>query len=297
MILSIGEILFDIFPDYKRLGGAPFNFAFHLKKLGMPVRFISRVGKDAEGDEIAGMIERYGFGLDNIQTDAQHATGTVLVETDDKGVPNFNILENTAYDHLDYTNAVKTMLSGTVDLIYIGSLAQRSPKGFETIQRILNDKRPHTRILYDVNLRPDCYKDAIIKESLKHTHVLKLNDEESDIIKKMFGFRKNSRKFVEFLFTEFPLEMLALTKGAQGSELYTKDLHIHHKSRQLKNITDTVGAGDGFAAILAIGYLRRWPMDTILATATGFAEKICRIEGAIPDNPNFYKDFKKIIQR
>lgn len=295
MILSVGEILFDVFPEYKRLGGAPFNFAFHMKRLGFPVRFISRIGNDAEGKKISEVLQKYGFELDCLQIDDNFETGKVFVGIDENGIPDFNILQNAAYDNLVFNDSIKTMLYGRVDLIYFGSLIQRSINGLATMQHILDQKRPHTKLLYDVNLRPRCYSNTIIIESLKHTNILKLNDEELHTIKEMFGFEKSNETFVEFLFREFPIEMVALTRGAQGSELFTEDQHIVHRSYGLKNIVDTVGAGDGFSAILAAGYLHKWHPDKILSVATDFAEQICQIEGATPVETAFYDHFKSFI--
>ena len=150
MILSIGEILFDVFPGYKRLGGAPFNFAYHMKQLGFPTRFISRIGNDVEGKIISEKLQQYGFELDCLQKDNNFETGKVLVEIDEKGKPDFNILPNTAYDNLEFNDSIQVMLSGTVDLIYIGSLIQRSVQGFSTIQHIMDEKRSQTKLLYDV---------------------------------------------------------------------------------------------------------------------------------------------------
>jgi len=297
MILSIGEILFDVFPGYKRLGGAPFNFAYHMKQLGLPSRFISRVGNDAEGKIIFEKLQQYGFEPDCLQMDDKFETGKVRVGVDENGKPDFNILPNTAYDNLEFNDSIQVMLSGTVDLIYIGSLAQRSRKGFTTIQHILNEKRPQTKLLYDVNLRPRCYSRRIVTESLKHTDILKLNDDELHTIKDMLGFKKKEEAFVEFLRNEFSIEMVALTKGEKGSEIYSKDQHTVYRSRKLNNIVDTVGAGDGFASILAIGYLLDWFPHKILSVATSFAEEICKVEGAILLDNRFYEHIKVMIEQ
>jgi len=297
MILSIGEILFDVFPEYKRLGGAPFNFAFHMKRLGFPVCFISRIGNDAAGETISQKLRKYGFGLDCLQRDDDLETGKVIIRTDENGIPDFNILQNSAYDNLAFDNSIKTMLNHKVALIYFGSLVQRSSRGFTTLQHIFKQKRPDAKLLYDVNLRPECYSSKIIIESLAHTDILKLNDEELHTIKEIFGFKKSDKAFINFLFKEFDIEMIALTRGSWGSKLFTENQHAIHRSNGLKDIVDTVGAGDSFAAILAIGYLQKWPLDKILSIATTFAEQICRIKGAVPRDTGFYYSFKRIIEQ
>ena len=133
MILALGEILFDIFPDYRRLGGAPFNFAFHLKQLGFPVRFVSRVGEDRNGKEIRAAVKAHGFNPADLQVDSRHATGTVAVSLNDTGVPTFDILPNVAYDHIDFTPAVGSLLEDCA-LIYFGTLIQRTDRGFQILQ-------------------------------------------------------------------------------------------------------------------------------------------------------------------
>jgi fructokinase len=170
-------------------------------------------------------------------------------------------------------------------------------KGFSTIQHILDEKRLHTKLLYDVNLRPQCYSRKIVIESLKHTDILKLNDDELHTIKDMLGFKNNDEAFVEFLRKEFSIEMVALTKGEQGSEIYSKDQHTVYRSRKLNNIVDTVGAGDGFASILAVGYLLDWFPYKILSVASSFAEEICKVEGAILSDKRFYDQIKMMIEQ
>lgn len=295
MILSIGEILFDIFPEYRRIGGAPFNFAFHLKKLGVPVRFISRVGKDTEGEEIYSKIKEYGFSTDDLQVDKTHKTGKVIVKLDKNGIPDFSIQRNAAYDFLKTDRSILSTLDRSINLIYFGTLIQRSICGFESIQTILAKRNSETKCMYDINLRPDCYDKEIIMESLRRADILKLNNEELETIKQMFGYKKETNRYVEYLMNKFSLEMVALTGGYRGSELFLKGQHTVHRSVKINDIVDTVGAGDGFAAMLAIGFLRNWDPKKMLSVASEFAEQICRIEGAIPVNGLFYDKFRIII--
>lgn len=288
MILAIGEILFDIFPEYKRLGGAPFNFAFHLKNMGMPVCFISRIGNDTEGGEIVKQLKKYGFEIKNIQIDGKHRTGKVIVRLDDKGVPDFDILTDVAYDYIEFDSEIVSLVNENIKLVYFGSLAQRSEHGFKTIQRILSQRHPETRALYDVNLRPNCFSMPVITESLKQCDVVKLNDEELRILKEMFAFKKNDRAFIEYLLVRYGIEMLSLTRGGNGSDLFTVDQHYRIKPTPLEDVADTVGAGDAYTAILSIGYMNNWSPELILEQATEFAARICRRKGAIPSDPKFY---------
>jgi len=289
MILAIGEILYDIFPQYKRLGGASFNFAFHVKNLGTPVCFISRVGDDLEGREIINFLRQHDFPIENIQIDSKHNTGKVLVELNGKGVPAFNILPNVAYDYIEFNTSIASLLNANTKLIYFGTLVQRSEYGFKTIQQILAQRHPVTKCLYDINLRPHCFTKQVIVESLRQCDLLKLNDEELEILKQMFAFKKSSLAFIEHLIIKYCLEMLCLTKGKNGSELFTLDKHFQKGPGKLNNAVDTVGAGDAYTAMLSIGYINKWPPEQILEKASEFAARICEIEGAVPANPNFYK--------
>jgi fructokinase len=289
MILAIGEILFDIFPEYKRIGGAPFNFAFHLKHLGLPTRFITRIGNDADGKEILKELKQFGFITDDIQVDDKHNTGKVIVKLDTKGVPEFNILPDVAYDHIAFDPSIASLLDKNTQLLYFGSLIQRSEWGFKTLQKILSHRHQNTKCLYDVNLRPKCFTKAIIMESLKQSDVLKLNDEELETIRQMFGVEKKSGEFIEFLMIKFDIEMISLTKGEKGSCLYIKNEEYCIKPNRTRKIVDTVGAGDAYTAILAFGYLNKWHPERMLTVATDFASRICENEGAIPSSKSVYE--------
>lgn len=294
LILAIGEILFDIFPNYKRLGGAPFNFATHIQSFGFNTTFVSRIGKDENGRKILQILKNRGLDTSFIQIDETHETGNVQVMLDDDGVPEFEIIKDVAYDYLVFDEKIKTFLTNDIDLIYFGTLIQRTPQGFKTIQQILEQK-PNTPSLYDVNLRQNCYNEKIIKNSLKYCDILKINDDEVDILQEMFAFRGLGVDFIQYLRTEFSIRWVSLTKGREGSILYTEWGEESIGLTQTSDVVDTVGAGDAYASILAIGYLLNWQPQAILEKATQFAGSICGIEGAIPENDNFYNDFKKWI--
>ncbi|MDY6967822.1 MAG: carbohydrate kinase [Spirochaetota bacterium] len=297
MILIIGEILFDIFSDYKRLGGAPFNFSFHLKNLGMPVRFITRVGNDIDGKEISTYLQKNGFEISDLQIDPDHASGRVLIELDNLGMPEFNILPNAAYDHISFDDSIKSLINEKVGLIYFGSLIQRSKNGHRTLQKLLSQKKINTKCFYDVNLRPKCYTKAIVIESLEHSDILKLNEEELIEIKDMFEFQGDEHNFIRFLIQKYSFDMIAVTRGSRGSSLYIDDNEYTIELSDTKDIIDTVGAGDAFSAILAIGYLKGWEPNTILSVASTFALQICKIKGAVPSDINFYRDISTMITK
>lgn len=296
MILVVGEILYDVFPDYKRLGGAPFNFAFHLKNLGFSVRFISRVGNDAEGKDILRKLEQFGFNSNDIQIDPARPTGSVRVRLDENGVPNFKITPDVAYDYIAFAPEVHAPLIHTSELIYFGSLVQRSEMGFNNIQSILSYKPSSALCFYDINLRPACYNDIVIHTSLSQTNILKINREERDEVKRILNYKKDSETFMQYLMDAYPLEVISITKGDQGSELYTPNGLFSIQTAKIEKVVDSVGAGDAYAAMLAAGILRRWHPETIIHRASLFASQICRIEGAIPESLSFYEPFIDIIK-
>ncbi len=294
MILAIGEILVDIFPGYRRIGGAPFNFAYHTKLLGMDTALITRIGDDATGSDIFSVLEKSGFDTRFIQVDSNHETGRVIVTPDQKGGHSFEILPNTAYDHIELPDKPAD-ISGdrAVDLIYFGTLAQRTIHGFKGIQDFLHKREPGSKCFYDINLRPENFSNATIKKSIGNTDILKLNSEEIAYIRKMFHREQEpDSETAGWLIEHFGLEIVSLTKGADGSDIFTANAH-KHADVQDSEIADTVGAGDAYAAVLAVGYLKGLPLDTVLSIATGFSSKICTIKGAVPDDPEFYEPFKE----
>ena len=290
MVLVVGEILFDIFPGYRRLGGAPFNFAYHLKKLGIDTRFISRIGKDEPGREIIDFIGRHGFNVDDIQIDANHETGTVQVKLNPDGTPEFNIRSNAAYDYITFDTSVKALLDHHPPaLIYFGTLMQRTQNGFQTIQQMLSKKKTVTRTLYDINLRPGGYSEKVITASLKQTDIIKLNHEELLFLSRMLEAKTGRRAVIDKLFSNYGITSIVLTAGENGSEWYSETDHRRINPTGKIDIVDTVGAGDAYAAIVALGYLQKWPVEKTLSLASYFAAHICTLEGAIPSENDVYK--------
>jgi fructokinase len=288
LILSVGEILFDIFPTGRRLGGAPFNFAYHLHRLDGPVRFLSRIGKDREGREILDFLGARQFPVRDLQLDTEYPTGRVMVTLDERGTPQFDILPGVAYDFIASTPSIERFVAEDCRLIYFGSLIQRTPQAARTVHRILHRRSPQTKCLFDVNLRPGCFDAEGLDDSLHETDILKLNDEELTILASINAFSGDTAAQVAAIMARFNIEAVALTRAEHGSCLFTGDeRHDIQPDREIQ-IKDTVGAGDAFAAMLAIGYMRNWPADRILASANRLASDVCGIEGAIPDDPPFY---------
>jgi fructokinase len=295
MIFVIGEILFDVFEKEKRLGGAPFNFAYHLINLGFPVRFISRIGNDNLGKEILTLLKQYHFNIDDIQIDDRHDTGTVVVQLSPSGSPTFHIRPEVAYDYIDFLPDKHVSLMDTANVIYFGTLVQRSSQGFKNIQKLMGLRRSDSLCFYDINLRQNCYSDKVILSSLGHADLLKLNEEELEECKRIFRFSKDD-DFIPFLMDKYALNTIAVTKGDQGSELYTKDGRFHSKTYPVSSIVDAVGAGDAYSAMLAVGTIKGWKPDRTLSMASMFASRICEIRGAIPESREFYDPVKEMMK-
>lgn len=293
MILVVGEILYDIFPESKRLGGAPFNFAYHLKQFGFPVRFISRIGMDDNGRKILDRIKEAGFDPDDIQLDDAHPTGTVRVQLNGHGVPAFNIIPNVAYDYIEYLPKSHSKLLDSSMLFYFGTLVQRTDHGFRQIQRFLHQKQPNCISFYDINLRPNCYSAEVIQASLHNTDILKLNTDELRECKRITGIDQDGPAFTRHLMSEYSLSIVAVTKGDDGSELYTTEGCSVAAPAPVESMVDTVGAGDAYAAMLAAGLLKKWEPQKTLSMAAVFASRICTIKGAIPESSAFYEPIQK----
>lgn len=290
MILVIGEILFDQFPNYKRIGGAPFNFCFHLKQLGFPVRFISRVGADEDGRELIEHLKKRDFPVDDIQVDRRLRTGLVRVELAKGGVPKFDIVQNVAYDHIDYGEIKNLPDPADVELIYIGSVVQRTGAAGRNLHEFVRSRYPAARVFFDVNLRAGCVNERAVLSSLELAHILKLNDEELEFLKEMKESRDEAFDFVQSLMDEYSLEMLALTSGSTGSELFTRDDRFVGLPVKTKKLADTVGAGDAYASMMAAGTIKGRHPKEIVQKAVYFAARICEIEGAVPDSKSFYAE-------
>lgn len=295
MIVVIGEILIDIFRDYQRIGGAPFNFAFHLKRLGFPVRLLTRVGDDRHGRQIIDMLKKNGFNAADIQIDSRHPTGTVRVDLDEKGVPCFDICENVAYDYLDLDVGGAPCADGP-EMVYFGTLVQRTDSGCRQVQRFLGRRGDDTAVFCDINMRPPHVNASAVAGSLQQADLLKLNEAELAGILRAFDGPPAEGDLVAWLMERFDIGAVALTRGSRGSTFYSGDAQIESPAIEGTAIVDTVGAGDGYAAILAAGYLGRISREKTIRLASRFAERICGIHGAVPDDGRFYDDFRPLMK-
>lgn len=295
MVIVAGEILMDVFDTYQRIGGAPFNFAFHLKQMGRAVRFITRVGDDARGREIMRLLQRRHFDLNDVQIDPHRPTGTVQVTVDRRGVPTFDIKTEVAYDYLDLAAAAPIDWP-SVRLIYFGTLAQRTAHGFRQVERLLARKRGQTKAFCDINLRPPHVHEDVVRACLQQADLLKLNSDELTVVRSVCGGPAQEQPLIQWLMNRFAIEMLILTKGEDGSAIYTDKGCFVAAAPQAIRVVDTVGAGDAYAAVLAEGYMQALPPDALAKAAGDFAAVICAQPGAVPEDRSVYRQLRRRLK-
>ena len=292
-ITSFGEILFDVYPDGKKLGGAPFNFIYHIIKLTGKANFVSRVGNDQNGDEILQILKDREISSEFIQIDQNHKTGVAKTTLNEKKIPDFIIEENVAYDFIELTDPLKKLISQNTDCFYFGTLAQRSEQSRNTVQKLAAD--PNVKCICDLNIRQNYYTPETIEQSLSAVDVLKLNEQELELVNKLIiKSEVNKTETVEKMMRIFNIELLCVTKGSSGAILYKDGQENYYKIKNDK-VVDTVGAGDAYASMLCIGYLMNWSIEKINKLASEFANEIIKVKGALPEDDTVYQSFKKII--
>ena len=284
-IVGIGELLWDIFPDGRKVaGGAPFNFAFHCQQLGHDAVIVSRVGNDDLGRELREEVRRLGLSDEYIQTDYTHPTGTVRV-TLDAGQPSYEIVENVAWDCLMGGNKL-TELVKTCEAVCFGTLGQRSVESRETIRKLTGDIRKIAAVsplrVLDLNVRPPFFHWAEMEDSLKRCDWLKLNEDELfrlvDLVP-LAHFDETSP--AHELRLEYDLNLVCLSRGSQGAFLAVKDDEIIEPAPPA-SIVDTVGAGDAFTAAMVCLHLEGKSLRECARFATHYAARVCEHRGATP---------------
>lgn len=277
-VVAIGEILWDIFPDDKRIGGAPANFAYYAHKLGERVVLISRVGQDSLGLQALSACHSAGLITDFIQKDLIHPTGKVRVELGERGVPRFEIEPTSAWDFLEEDESFAS-LAVVARAVCFGTLAQRNENSRKTIQSLLDMVGPGCLRVLDLNLRPPFYERGVIESSLRRADVLKLNSDELNILAGLFSLKGSETEVVRALLDKFSLQYVALTRGSEGSLIMGQGRESEHPG-YLVNIVDTVGAGDAFTAALVCGLLSNRDLDEISKLANQLASFVCTKKGA-----------------
>ena len=279
-MVGLGEVLWDMFPDGRQLGGAPANFAFHAQCLGAAGTVVSAVGDDELGREILARLDAMGLDRSCVAVEPAHPTGTVTVELDDRGKPHYTINENVAWDHIPASGDMLA-LARRADAVCFGSLAQRSPDSRNAIRAFLDATRCECVRLFDINLRPPYVDREIIEDSLRRAGSLKLSDDELPVLADLLSLPGDESDFLDEIVSGFDLNMVILTKGSKGSRLRTPSADCS-RAGIATTIADTVGAGDSFNAAVVMGLLAGLSIEQINDGANRLASFVCANKGATP---------------
>ena len=253
--VGLGELLWDILPNSRQLGGAPANFAYMTSLLGDDGVVASRVGDDELGAEAKQRLERLGLRTNCVQVDSEHRTGLANVQVDEKGQPTFEIVQPVAWDFLEWTEEWCD-LAQKADAVCFGSLAQRSAASRNTIHKFLLGLRPQATRIFDVNLRQAFYSAELLAESAKHAEIIKLNHDELPVVVQLLGIPFNDEESASAsLLDAFSIKLVCVTRGAHGSLLVSRYGKHEHVGISAK-VADTVGSGDAFTAALVYHHLR-----------------------------------------
>lgn len=282
IVAGIGELLWDLSPENKRLGGAPANFAIHAKALGANAGIISAVGHDPDGAEIIRRLAEKQL-VTNFIAQNNHPTGKVHVQLDPCGHPSYTIEKNAAWDFIELSPEAEK-LAAECDAVCFGSLAQRNSLSRMAIQRfLLHTPDPCLRI-FDINLRQSFYSKDILETSLGIANVLKLNEDELTVLQDLLALPHSTEHALRTVMERFGLRYIALTRGAAGSLMMSQNDMVLCPGIPV-TIQDTVGAGDSFTATMTMGILYGLPLDTVNRIAGHVAAYICSHAGATPDLP------------
>lgn len=287
IVVGMGEALWDILPEGKKIGGAPANFAYHVSQFGFPSCVVSAIGDDALGKEI---IENFtSKGLDQLIAEVPYPTGTVQVEIDQTGIPLYDIKENVAWDNIPYTEHLDALAKRTKAVCF-GSLAQRNVVSRETINHFLDTmpKDDDSLVVFDVNLRQGFYNKEILCKSMQNCNILKINEEELITVSRMFGYPGiDLQDKCWILLGKYNLKMLILTCGINGSYVFTPG-NVSFQPTPKVEVTDTVGAGDSFTAAFIASILKGKSVTEAHTIAVKTSAFVCTQKGAMPILPPEY---------
>ena len=284
-VIGIGEALWDVLPDGKKLGGAPANFAYHTGQFGHQTLAVSALGNDKLAEETLHALDERG--LQYIMPRVPYPTGTVQVVLDDEGVPTYDIRENVAWDNIPLTDEMLTVARNACAVCW-GSLAQRNVVSRETIRRFVHATPEESLRIFDINLRQTFYTKEIIKESLKLCNVLKINDEELVSIGRMFGYPGlDMENKCWLILGKYNLNMLVLTCGVNGSYVFTPGCMSFQETPKVE-VADTVGAGDSFTGSFCAAILQGKSVCEAHRIAVEVSAYVCTQNGAMPRLPEQY---------
>lgn len=285
VIVGLGEVLWDVYPDAARFGGAPANFACHAASLDAESWLASSVGVDEPGDRALDTLRRHGVQCACVARDAEHPTGRVDVTLDSMGRPSYEIADDTAWDHLSRSDALDS-LARRCDAVCFGTLAQRSSRSRDTIRQFVKATPPSALRMFDVNLRRQFYDAAVIDQSLRLANALKLNEEELPIVARLGGVTESKpRDAMRALMNIYSLRLVALTRGPDGATLIA-GAEESTSPAPTTTVVDTVGAGDAFTAAVVLDFLAGLPLAEINAHANAVASFVCSQPGAVAALPD-----------
>lgn len=280
VVVGIGEVLWDMLPGGKQLGGAPANFAFAAGQLGARGVVVSAVGEDAAGREIVEQLRGKGLATEWVAVDPYHPTGWVSVRLDARGVPDYVIHRAVAWDHLRWSPKLEE-LAGRADAVCFGSLAQREGETRESVRRFVMRTREDCLRVCDVNLRQAYYDREVLEWSVRHCSVLKLNDGELPVVADLLEIGGDGVPAARAIVKRFGVGVVAVTRGERGSWLVTETELSEEKAEAGIEVVDTVGAGDAFTAALVVGTLKGRPLGEVHRVAGRVAGYVCSRRGGM----------------
>ena len=287
-VVGLGEVLWDVLPEGKKLGGGPSNFDYHAGQfLGMDNTIaVSALGEDKLGEETIKALEEHQ--LNCLLPRVPYPTGTVQVQLDEQGIPTYDIKENVAWDNIPFTKEIEEVAS-SCRAVCFGSLAQRNVVSRETIHRFHDLTPKDCMKIFDINLRQNFYNKEIIKESLQRCNVLKINDEELVLIGRMFGYPGlDIENKCWLILGKYNLDMLVLTCGTNGSYVFTPGQMSFQETPKVE-VADTVGAGDSFTGSFCAAILSGRPVAEAHKLAVEVSAYVCTQNGAMPTLPETFK--------
>lgn len=288
-VVGLGEALWDVLPEGKKLGGAPANFAFHAGQFGLNSIAVSALGDDKLGDETISQLEEKH--LRYCMPRVPYPTGTVQVTLDNDGIPTYTIKENVAWDNIPFNDEVREVAENTRAVCW-GSLAQRNVVSRETIYKFLDSTPDECMRIFDINLRQNFYTKEVICESMKRCNVLKINDEELVTIGRMFGYAGlDIENKCWLILGKYDLDMLVLTCGVNGSYVFTPGSMSFQQTPKVE-VADTVGAGDSFTGTFCASILNGKTVAEAHRLAVEVSAFVCTQNGAMPILPDAVKKGK-----
>lgn len=286
LVVGLGEVLWDMLPEGRKIGGAPVNFAYHAGQFGIDTMAVSAIGNDKLGEDT--IAEMNGKHLNHIFPSVPYPTGSVQVSLDEKGVPAYDIKENVAWDNIPFTNEIESV-ARSCRAVCFGSLAQRNAVSRNTIRKFIESTPSGCIRIFDINLRQNFYTSNVIRDSLELCNILKINDEEIMLVSRMFNYdSSNIENVCRTIMEDFSLEMVILTCGTKGSYIFTKG-GVSFMPTPKVNVADTVGAGDSFTGSFCAAILRGLPVAEAHKKAVEVSAYVCTQNGAMPEIPESMK--------